>query len=85
MSQCQDRARGSQPQGTGAMTQPPDPCARPLAAPRPPEYVTVSWASEQLRDRIQRNSAALAQELQGRDRRRHGRRAEPDAEPEAEP
>jgi hypothetical protein len=47
--------------------------------------MTVSWASEQLRDRIQRNNAALAQELQDRDRRRHGRRAEADTEPEAEP
>jgi hypothetical protein len=47
--------------------------------------VTVSWSSEQLRDRIQRNSADLAQELHDRDRQRHGRRAEPDAEPEAEP
>jgi hypothetical protein len=67
------------------MTQPSGPGAHPLAAPRPPEYVTVSWASEQLRDRIQRNNAALARELQDRDRRRHDRRAEPDAEPEAEP
>jgi hypothetical protein len=67
------------------MKQPPDPGAHPLAAPRTSEYVTVSWASEQLRDRIQRTNVALARELQGRDRRRHGRRAEPDAEPEAEP
>ena len=67
------------------MKQPPDPDAHPLAGPRPPEYVIVSWASEQLRDRIQRNNAALAQELQDRGRQRHRRRAEPDAEPEAEP
>jgi hypothetical protein len=67
------------------MKQPPDPGAHPLAAPRPPKYVTVSWASEQLRARIRRNNAALAQELQDRNRGRHGRRAEPDAEPEAEP
>ena len=66
------------------MTQPSHPDAHPRVAPRPPEYVTVNWASEQLRDRIQRNNAALAQELR-RDGRRHGRRAEPDAEPEAEP
>jgi hypothetical protein len=85
MSQRQDRARGSQPQGTAAMTQPPDPGAHPLAAPRTSKYVTVSWVSEQLRDRIQRNNAALAQELQDRDRRRYGRRAGLDAEPEAEP
>ena len=43
------------------MKQPPDPDAHPLAAPRPSEYVIVPWASEQLRDRIQRNNAALAQ------------------------
>jgi len=67
------------------MTQPPDPGGHPLATPRPPEYLTVSWASEQLRDRIQRNNATLIQELQDRDRQRHGRRAAPDAEPEAEP
>jgi hypothetical protein len=67
------------------MTKPADPGAHPLAAPRPPECVTVSWASEQLRGRIQRNNAALAEELHDRDRRRHGRRAEPDAELEAEP
>ena len=67
------------------MTQPPHADADPLAAPRLPEYVTVTWASEQLRDRVQRNHASLAQELQDRDRRRHGCRVEPDAEPEAEP
>jgi hypothetical protein len=47
--------------------------------------VTVSWASEQLRGRIQRNNAALTRELQDRDRRHNGRKAEPDADPEAEP
>jgi hypothetical protein len=45
----------------------------------------MSWASKQLRDRVQRNNAALAQEFHDGDRRRHGRRAEADAEPEAEP
>jgi hypothetical protein len=67
------------------MTQPPDPGTHPLTAPRPRGTWTVSWASEQLRNWIQRNHAALAHELHDHDRRRHGRRAEPYAEPEAEP
>ena len=67
------------------MKQPPDPGAHPLAGPRTPEYVIAPWASEQLRDRIQRNNAALAAELQDRGRQRHNHRAEPNAEPEAEP
>ena len=67
------------------MKQPPDPDAHPLAGPRSLEYVIVSWASEQLRDRIQHNNAALAAELQDRGRQRHKRKAEPNAEPEAEP
>ena len=67
------------------MKQPPDPSAHPLAAPRTPEYAIAPWARKQLRDRIQRNNAALAKEFGDRDRRRHGRRAEPNAEPKAEP
>jgi hypothetical protein len=84
MSRRQDQARGSQPREPAATTQLPEPGTHPLAAPRTSEYVTMSWTSEQLRDRIQRNNAALAEQLQDRDRRRHGRRAELDAEPEAE-
>ncbi len=67
------------------MKQPPDPGSHLLAGPRTPEYVIAPWASEQLRARIQRNNAALAQELHDRGRQRDGRRAEPNAEPEAEP
>jgi hypothetical protein len=70
--------------GPRAAKPPPDPGAYPLAGLRPSEYVVASWASEQLRDRIQRNNAALAQELQDHDRPRRDRAAEPDAEPEAE-
>jgi hypothetical protein len=51
---------------------------------RLPEYVTVLWAREQLRARIQSNNTALAAELQYSGRQRHGRRAEPNAAPEAE-
>ncbi len=57
----------------------------PLAGSRPPEYVIVLWTTEQLRDRLQRNNAALAQELHDRGRHRHGRTVESDAEIEAEP
>jgi hypothetical protein len=62
-----------------------DPGTHPLAGPRPAEYVIVTWVSEQLRDHIQRNNAALAQDHQDSARRRHVRKAEPQAELEAEP
>jgi hypothetical protein len=52
---------------------------------RPPEYIIVTWINAELRDRIQRNNAALAQARQSRGRRAHGRKAEPEAEREAEP
>jgi hypothetical protein len=45
----------------------------------------VLWVSEQLRDQIRRNNAALAQELQDRGQWRHRRTAGPAAELEAEP
>ena len=67
------------------MKQLPDPDTHLLAGRRPSEYVIAPWASEQLRDRIQSNNAALARELQDRDSQRHDRIAEPDKEPEAEP
>ncbi len=38
--------------------------ARPREPGRRPEYVIVTWVSEQLRDRIQRNGASLAEILQ---------------------
>jgi hypothetical protein len=67
------------------MKQPPDPYTHHLAVTRPAVQVTELWASEQLRVQIQRNNAALAQELQGPGRQRHSGAAEPNAEPEAEP
>jgi hypothetical protein len=69
----------------GAVEPPPDRDAHPLAGPRPPAYVIVLWTMEQLRDRLQRNNAALAQELQDRGQRPHRCTAEPTAEREAEP
>ena len=66
------------------MSQPHDPGARPLAGPRRPEYVIEIWVSEQLRERIRRNNAALAHDHQDA-RRRGGRKAEPQPELEAEP
>jgi len=65
--------------------QPPGPDAHPLAGTRLPEDVIVSWVREQLRDRLRRNNAALARELQDRDRRRHEHTAAPSADIEAEP
>ena len=66
------------------MNQSRDPDARPFARPRRPEYVIEIWVSEQLRERIMRNNAALAHDHQAA-RRRAGRKAEPQAELEAEP
>jgi hypothetical protein len=60
----------------------PEPTAHPPAGPRPPEHLIVLWVSEQLRDQIRRNNAALAQELQ---HRAHRRNVGPAAEREAEP
>jgi hypothetical protein len=48
-------------------------------------YVIELWVSEQLRDRIRRNNAALAHDHQDPARRRGSRKAEPQAELEAEP
>ena len=60
----------------------PDSAAHSLAGSRPPEYLTVLWASEQLRDQIRRNNAALALQLQDRGQRRTaGSAAEREAEP----
>jgi hypothetical protein len=63
----------------------PDPTAHPPAGARPPEYLIVLWVSEQLRDQIRRNNAALAQEYQDRGQVRHRRTAGPATELEAEP
>ena len=37
-----------------------DDAGHPLAGYRPPEWVIVTWVNEELRDRIKRNGAALA-------------------------
>ncbi len=67
------------------MKQPPERDAHPLAGPRPPDYVIVTWMSEQLRDRLRRNNAALAQDRQDPGRQARGLLTEPEAEREAEP
>jgi hypothetical protein len=46
------------------MKQPLKDADHPLAGSRAPEYVIVTWTSEQLRDRAQRNGASLAKALQ---------------------
>jgi hypothetical protein len=63
----------------------PDPTTHTLAGPRAPEYLIVLWVSQQLRDQIRRNNAALAQESQDHGQPRHRRTAGPTAELEAEP
>jgi hypothetical protein len=48
---------------------------------RPPEYVIVAWASQQLRDRIQRTAPSLAEALQAADPPEPGPQPDPEAEP----
>ena len=43
--------------------------ADPLPGIRPPHYVVVTWISEQLRGRLQRNGAALSDVLRPRPER----------------
>ena len=40
--------------------------ADPLPGTRPPQYVVVTWMSEQLRGKLQRNGAALSDILRPR-------------------
>ena len=63
------------------MKQPQDHDAGHMPGTRPPEYVIVTWVSEQLRDRIQRNGKSLAEALQAPDTQK----SPPEAELEAEP
>ena len=64
------------------MSKPPDKSAIAAdAGRRRPDYVIETWVSQQLRDRIQRQGASLAEVLQQTD----AQTAEPDAELEAEP
>jgi hypothetical protein len=69
------------------MKQPQDRTAEHDQCPgRPTEYVVVTWASAQLRDRIQRNGAALAETRQANARKTPEPQADPLlADREAEP
>jgi hypothetical protein len=67
------------------MKQPQESDPSPPQGTRPPEYLIVSWINAELRDRIQRNNAALIQARQNPGKRAHRRKAEPEAEREAEP
>ena len=60
---------------------------RPLAGYRPPNLVVdVTWLNKYLRDKIQRNGAALAEMHRARDRQGSARTADPQLEDrEAEP
>ncbi len=51
------------------------------AGRRPPEYVVVTWVSEQLRDRIQQAGTSLTEAM----RAGSTQAPEPEAELEAEP
>ncbi len=63
-----------------------DDADHPLAGYQPPEYVIVTWVNEQLRDRIQRYGASLAEIHQARDRQGSAPAADPRLEDrEAEP
>ena len=72
-------------QESAVRKQPPEPDAHPFAGSRRPDYVIELWVSKELRDRVKRNNAALAQERQDHGGWRHCGEAEPDAELEAEP
>jgi hypothetical protein len=78
MSRLPDRTR-EEGEPTG-----PDPTTHSLAGPRAPEYLIVLWVSQQLREQIRRNNAALAREFQDHGQLRHRRTAGPTAELEAE-
>jgi hypothetical protein len=57
--------RSGTPERTADMTQPRNSDREPAQrAGRTPEYVVVTWVSQQLRDRAQRNGQALADALQ---------------------
>jgi hypothetical protein len=49
---------------------------------RPAEYVAVTWVSEQLRDRIQRNGTSLAEARQATDTHTQASAPQPDLEAE---
>ena len=51
------------------------------AGRQPPEYVIVTWVSEQLPHLIQRTGISLAEALQAADAKVPGLQADPEAEP----
>ena len=68
------------------MKQPQNKDADPAPGSRPSEWVIVTWVNEQLRDRLQRNRAAVAEIHQAEARRLRARAADPQLEDrEAEP
>jgi hypothetical protein len=65
--------RGKQPQGHDA--------SHRQGTDRPAEYAAVTWASEQLRDRIQRNGTSLSRARQATDRQTRTPQPDLEAEP----
>jgi hypothetical protein len=63
------------------MRQPLDRGPAPAPGTRPPAYVVELWVSEQLRDRLERNSISLTEALQPPDKPA----APPEPDVEAEP
>jgi hypothetical protein len=63
-SERKEQARVKPPQDKAA--------SYPREPGRRPEYVIVTWVSEQLRDKIQRNGASLAEALQATGRNAPG-------------
>jgi hypothetical protein len=61
------------------MTQPP--AHNSDSGRRPPEYIIVAWASQQLRDRIQHAGLSLAEALRAADPPEPGPQPDPEAEP----
>jgi hypothetical protein len=53
----------------------------PQPGRRPPEYVIVTWVSEQLRDRVQRTGLSLAEALRAGRAHEPGPQQDPEAEP----
>ncbi len=80
------RATAAERTEQATMKQPPERDAgQPLAGSRPPEYVIVTWVSGQLRDRVQRNGASLAEALQaGKKQDREPAHQDEPAHPELE-
>ena len=64
-----------------AMRKPKDRSAEPKPGTRPPEYVVVTWVSEQLRDRIQRCGPSLDEALRTTRPPEHSPQPELEAEP----